>query len=718
MISTQNNIEQLLFSPGKYFLIPEFQRPYSWEAENVRSFLDDLESLVDTNKKHFFGSVVYVSEGDASSIIDGQQRVTTVLLMLTAIFHIVEEKPAASQLPAEAIKEKYLFNKYAKNYGGEENSIKLKTVTTDNIVFEKIYNKDELGAKEKQSRLYQAYSLFIEFFNTKENLDRYIEALSRFEIVTIALDASDDNPQRVFESINSTGKPLTDGDKIRNFALMLNRNDDRTYVINKYWNNIEAPLTDASKDYITDFFRSYIISQRQAVIPLGNVYPEFKKLFAKRISKGQPRDEIDGFYSDILKSLEYYRFLKFGEDVNERFSDINRILFKLRYVQIEIYIPFAMTVLAYYDEGKLTAEELVKVFKLIETYFARRIVCNINTTSVDKLLASLHKDIVELHSGTEESNYVDILSYLLLSRSGATRLPLEGEVKTAIQNNQTYNQRKTYVNFILTSVDDQSKESSLLKQIQDKETKLTIEHIMPQKLSEGWKKELGENYEIIQERYLHTLSNLTLTGYNSELSNRSFTEKKSMSGGFNDSPLVINREVKKTDTWDEDTLKHREKWWITQLNKIWPVPTTTFKPVKIDTEVFLLDDIDLKGAKVRVLHLLGDSIPVTSWAQALDVIVERAFELDEELYDKIIQDDWLARYIRTDDTILINPMQINDLELYIESGIDTNYKRKIIGKVANIMGWVRTDVTVELVEPLNREGSPSSPETTDEAEVE
>ncbi len=703
MISTQNNIEQLLFSPGKFFLIPEFQRPYSWEADNVKSFIDDLETLVDTNKKHFFGSVVYVIEGNASSIIDGQQRVTTVLLMLTSIFHIVDKNPSTSQLPAEAIKEKYLYNKYAKSYGGEENSIKLRTVTTDNIIFEKIYNQDTLDAQEKQSRLYQAYNIFYDYFSSKQDLDKYIEALERFEIVTIALDTSDDNPQRVFESINSTGKPLTDGDKIRNFALMLNKDSDRTHVIDKYWNNIEAPLTDVTKDYITDFFRSYIISVRQAKIPLGNVYPEFKKLFAKKISKDQPREELDVFYGDVLKTLEYYRLVKFGEDIDGQYAPLLGAVFNMQYIQTEIYIPFAISVLAYHDEEKLSIEELTKIFKLIETYFARRIVCNIPTTSVDQLYASLHKDVLELLSNADEDvSYFDVMSYLLLSRSGSTRLPLSTELSLSVQNNQTYNQRKSHVNFILTSVGDQSKESSILKQIHNKELKLSIEHIMPQKLSQSWIDELGDNHAQIQSKYLHTLANLTLTGYNPEYSNRAYSDKKTMENGFDDSPLAINQSLKQVDHWNEEALENRQKWWIEQLENIWPIPTTNYKPVVIDTEISLLDDNNLTGTKVRLLHLLGDSISVTNWAETLDTIVERAFDLNSEIYDTIIQDEFLARYIRTDDTMLVNPMQVNDLEVYVESGNDTNYKRKIIEKIAQIMGWSPSDVTVELVEPLER----------------
>ncbi len=703
MIFAHNSIKDFLYTPGKYFLIPEFQRPYSWEAENVRSYLEDLESLLDSDKKHYFGTVVFINgtdDLDAKVIIDGQQRVTTALLMLMSIYHITRESPDKSQIDADKIKEDYLFN--VSTYSNQKNRIKLKAVTADDLIFRKLYEKEDLDAKEKQSRVYQAYTQFYDYFKSKIQLEKYVNALVRFEIVTIALDAKDDNPQRVFESINSTGKPLTDGDKIRNFALMLNSNEDRNYIIQKYWKNIESPLTtDASKDYITDFFRSYIISKRQAIIPLGSVYPEFKKLFAHTITPDQHREDLDNFYNDIVKTLEYYRLLKFGDDSNNRFSELKGIVFKMRYIQIELYIPFALTILRHFDEGNLTRDELLKVFRIIEIYFARRIVCNIATTSVDKLLASLHKDIVEYQSVTPEVRYSDIMSYILLTRTGSTHFPQDSEIAVAVHNNQTYNQRKAHVNFILTSVDDQSKEAALLKQIADQEIKLTIEHIMPQTLSPRWRDELGPNADEIHEKYLHTLANLTLTGYNSEYSNRDFLDKKTMKNGFADSLLAINREIKTVEKWNEEALQKRQKWWIMNLERVWPLFTTSYKPVEIDTTVSLLEDTDLIGTKVRVLHMLGDTIPVSTWAQTLDIIVGRIFELDEEIYDKIIQDEFIARYIRTDNSALINPMQINDSEYFVESGTNTNYKRILISKLAEIMGWTRSDLTVELMEPLN-----------------
>ena len=711
MTFAPNNIQGFLYTPGKYFLIPEFQRPYSWEAENIRSYLDDLESLLDTDQRHYFGTVVYVNDTDdlnASVIIDGQQRVTTALLMLMSIYHIIQKNPEKSEITAEEIEEKYLFN--SSKFSNQKNRIKLKAVTADDLIFKKLYEKENLEAKEKQSRVYQAYTQFFDFFVNKNHLEKYVNALTRFEIMTIALDAKDDNPQRVFESINSTGKPLTDGDKIRNFALMLNSNEDRNYIIQKYWKNIEVPLTDASKDYITDFFRSYIISKRQAIIPLGSVYPEFKKLFARSITKEQHRDDLDSFYGDIVRTLEYYRLVKFSDDTSGKFDKLQGIVFKMRYIQIELYIPYALSVLKHFDEGFLSEDELLDVFKVIEIYFARRIVCNIPTTSVDKMLATLHKDILEFQSTSPEASYVDIMSYILLTRSGATRLPQDNEVVAAVRNNQTYNQRKAHVNFILTSVDDQSKEASLLKQIADNEIKLTIEHILPQTLTPSWRAELGPSAEEIQEKYVHTLANLTLTGYNSEYSNRDFADKKMMKNGFADSPLAINKEIRITDKWDEAALQKRQKWWIKNLERVWPLPITTFQPEEIDTSVDLLDDNNLKGTKIRRLHLLGEVMNVSTWAQALDLIVERTFELDENVYNKMIQDDFLERYIGTDETAFFNPIQVSDSEYFVESGLETNAKRKLISRLADIMGWTKGDIMAELMEPINDSNTESESE--------
>ena len=255
---SHDNIETFVYTPGKYFVIPDFQRPYSWENENINSFLEDLEYAIDGKKTHFFGSIVFINDGENKMIIDGQQRVTTVLIMLTALYHIIKTNPKRSLRPANQIKDQYLYND--KSYHKENNRIKLRTVSTDNKIFESIFEQNIISEKQKASRLYQAYRLFINFFENKDNLDKYLEALSMFEIVIIALDSSDDNPQKIFESINSTGKPLSDGDKIRNFALMLNNHEAREFVLKSYWTFIETKLTKGNQDFISDFFKYYLTS--------------------------------------------------------------------------------------------------------------------------------------------------------------------------------------------------------------------------------------------------------------------------------------------------------------------------------------------------------------------------------------------------------------------------------------------------------------------------
>jgi uncharacterized protein with ParB-like and HNH nuclease domain len=699
MISVQNNIEQFLFTPGKFFLIPDFQRPYSWQADNVKSFIEDLEACVGIDKNHFFGSVVYVNEGNASSIIDGQQRVTTVLLMLTAIFHLVKTDPSLSKIPAEAIKEKYLYNKF--EYTGEDNRIKLKTVTTDNVIFEKIFSNDELSMADKQSKLYLAYNELRNYFSARKDLDRYIDALTHFEIVTIALDARDDNPQRVFESINSTGKPLTDGDKIRNFALMLNHDEMRKYVLTKYWANLEHSLTDVNKDYITDFFRSYIISKRQAIIPLNSVYPEFKKLFYKNVSEDQNAISIDSFYGDILQMLEYYKLCKFGIDEQGKFSSIQDTNFKMRYIQTELYIPFAMSAMRYFDSGKINNDQLISVFNLIETYFSRRIVCNIPTTSVDKFLASLHKDTLERMTDNLDSDYGDVMTYIVLSRTGSTRMPSNLEFVTAIKNNQTYNQRASHVNYILTAIDDQSKESATLKQIANHELKLSIEHIMPQTLNKEWREALGDDANKVHEEYMHTLANLTLTGYNPEYSNKPFDEKKTMPNGFNDSRLAINKQLANVQAWNEDTIRKRQEWWIDNLQKVWPLPVSSFNPPIIDTTVSLLDDVDLIGTAPRIVHVLGDSIPVTSWVQVLDAFVEHLYDKYDNFIQTVKNDEFISKFIGSDESSFASAAEIYDTGFYVETGINTNRKKKLVESLSNLFSLTRNDILVELSEPLD-----------------
>lgn len=692
---THDNINTFLYTPGKYFVIPDFQRPYSWDKANIISFIEDLESVMLGDKKHYFGSIVYINEGNNSTIIDGQQRATTVLLMLTVLYHIASDKPESSSISAEEIKEKYLYNRHS--YSENANRIKLKTVTTDNEIFEHIFSRTELDENGKNSRLFQAYLLFYEYFKERTNLKKYVDVLENFEVVTIALDASDDNPQRIFESINSTGKPLTDGDKIRNFALMLNDHQAREVVLKKYWEKIETQLNVVNKDYISDFFKFYLTSQLQKEIKIEHVYPEFKKLFYTYI--GAHQDDVaklEAFYSVVLSYLNHYLYLKFNKKNNDSYKIVEDNGFRLNFLKIESPYPFLMSALDRYSQGKLEGKELQKVFQIVEGYLARRIVCNIPTTGSNSLFSSLHKDIEGFLTEYPEQSYSSVLGYIMKNKSGGLRLPKQTEIESAVKNNPIYSQRNYYINFILSSIDDQSKESTLLKQIAKDEIELSIEHIMPQTLSPQWIDELGPNSDQIYQQYVDTLPNLTLTGYNSKYSNRDFVSKKQIKNGFNESPLLINQFIKQFDKWNLISLEKREKWWVEQIENIWPTPSTSFEPKRDETEFTFFDDKDLAGSRVKAVIILGETIECETWILVLENIIKRLFALEDNLYDQISTDDYLCRYIKADKDALRVPSQIEGTPYFYEKNTGTHTKQQMVIRLTEILGLDKTDIKVVL----------------------
>lgn len=723
MISAQTTIQKILNASETYYEIPNFQRPYAWQTNNANEFLIDLEESVAKRKNHYFGTVVlveYTTSSYSVAVIDGQQRVTTSLLMVTAIYHLVKKDPSLIENPEttpELIRDRYLFNANI-----DKNKVKLRTVTTDNQILQHIFDKDgeesRLEPRERMSNIYQVYSTFRKYFSTRKGLDKYIEGLKLFEVISITLNGSDDNPQRVFESINSTGKPLTDGDKIRNFALMLNNDKLRNHVFDSYWSLIEESLVDANKDHITDFFRSYIISKKQAIVRLDAVYPEFKKRFDKLVGDEQDETSINEFYGDIIESLGFYKLLKLNDtdQLEAQYQGIGETIFRMRYLQIDLYIPFAINILRHHASGAISDMQLEEVFNLIETYFSRRIVSGIATTSVDRFLASLHKDVLSYQKKAPDAEYIDVLRYILLNRIGQTRIPDAAEYENAIRTREAYYQRNSFLIYVLTAVEGLSKDAvHTLHQISDGKLKLSIEHVMPQTLSsKDWQTMLGDGYERVHREYLHTLANLTLTGYNSEYSNRPYDEKMTLEVkdkktgdmqkvGFADSNLPINKWIARHDTWNEVTLKERQDWWVNNLEKVWSLPTTSFHPVEEDTSVYLLEATDLKGKGIRSVEVFGEKNSVTTWAEALDAITEAIYNRNPGFLEIIGDDEWLTKFIRQDASAFYNSVEILDTGYYVDTGNDTNTKLRIVSALGKLFNLGIDDVKAELTADKSNE---------------
>ena len=717
-----STIKKYLYQPGAVFEIPEFQRPYTWKTVNAQEYLKDLEECVSTGKGHYFGTVVQVEDedgDDAYSIIDGQQRVTTSLLLIFSIYHLVKKDPALlgeGETTTEDILDNYLINKNRKN-----NRIKLRTVTTDNEILQHIFDSNgdasELSDKDKLSNLYTVYSVFREYFSKKEDLSKYINGLRHFKIVSITLEQGDDNPQRVFESINSTGEPLSDGDKIRNFSLMLNSKESRNHVYQEYWKPLERTLTDVNRDNITDFFRYYLISKRQANVKLPEVYSAFKDEFENAVGKEQSREALDEFYGDIKRSLRFYKLLRLIDtnQINKnneewsRYTGIADMIFKMRYIRVDLYIPFAISVLAYHDDRDLTDEQLIDVFKLIESYFSRRIIVNFYTTSVDRLMSSLHKQTLNYIKRDPSADYVDALKYIILNETGQTRIPNDIEYEKAIRTYPFYEQHGGNIrSYVLSALDSSNKEAkSTLRLIAEDNIDLTVEHVMPQTLSrDEWREMLGSDYERIHNEYLHTLANLTLTGYNSDYSNRPYQEKMVLEiknkktgeikqVGFRFSPLPMNKWIAAHDVWDEDVLMERREMWVNKLQNTWPMPTTTFQPVT-GASVDLLDNISLRGENIRSVSVLGEKTTVSTWVEALDVIVDTLFGQYPNMLDTIADDELLAGFIKNDSTAFRSSIEIGNSEYYIATSNNTDTKLNIIRRIAALLNLSSGDIEAEI----------------------
>jgi uncharacterized protein with ParB-like and HNH nuclease domain len=572
---SQDNLHRFIYK-SRYFQIPDFQRAYAWNESQARNFLSAVKNVINGNKNHYFGSVVYFPEHDHYSVIDGQQRLTTTLLFFIAIFHELAENPDKSKtLKSDIIERDYLYDN---SYG--TNKIILRSATTDKSTFERILQNKPIDV-DKTSNLYNSYQIFKDFVADIDNLDPYIQAFEKFDIITIALDATDDNPQIIFENINSTGEPLTSGDKIRNYALMLNNEKSREYVYSKYWENIEKKLTRQVKgkqeSFISEFFRNFIVAETTRWHNESDAYGEFKKFYNVRVPKHTP-DELDAFYVKTNSQLENYLFIKFLDDENRKFLFLKNINFRLLFLGSDLRIFFIMQILESYKNKEFTQKDVLEILEFFERFLVRHLINGtrgIQNTSISGWINSIQKIKSE---STENISYGDafiqhVSNFKSVLYGVPTDLNLDYSIERGLFN-------RNIAIYLLATICDQKSPASkearpidILRGIYDKELPLSIEHIMPQKLTDEWRRDLGEDCEEVHETYLKRLANLTLTGYNSKYSNRSFYDKKKIENGFVDSPLYINKFISSFDKWDKTAIVKRTKWLQDEIKSIWSWPS-------------------------------------------------------------------------------------------------------------------------------------------------
>lgn len=676
----------------KRFIIPVYQRNYDWKIENCKQLYDDLIQVIKNNSKtHFFGSIVSVYEPSGRNteflIIDGQQRLTTMSLLFLALYNLLEEKIIISE--DESLKDQIYEDFLVDKYQPQEKRMKLKPIKNDQKAFSKLFNSKDDYIKD--SNLTINYSYFYERIQKQEiTIDELFDAICRLEIINITLN-NEDNPQLIFESLNSTGLDLSEGDKIRNYILMGLPKQKQDEYYEKYWNCIEK----CTKYDVSSFIRDYL-SVKQLVIPSQKkVYINFKKYVEDSSLK------IIEILEDLLSYAKRYNILLCGKTSSK---ELNSCINRLNRLETTVTRPFFLEVLRLYDENQINLNEVAEAFSITESYLFRRTICDLPTNALNKIFLLLNREIMR-YDGTD-SNYIEKLKFALLSKKDRARFPNDDDFSLMFTEKLIYQMNSKNKIYILERLEN-------FGTLEDKdiyrhydEGEYSIEHIMPQHLTPAWIKELGDSYEEIHDTWLHRIANLTLTAYNSKYSNSTFVEKKTMKNGFEDSGIRLNTYVSKKDKWTLAELRDRNDYLLKRALDIWAFPSTNYKPQEKQLDSYTLDDEAsfLSGRQIAKFVYKGIEQPVVSWVEMYTKVLRALYLEDKTIITKIAlsTDDDLSIHFSTNKRIFKKCDEIGD-NVYVQTNTNTQSKLSVLNRLYKLYGMDPTDLVFYLRDSNDKE---------------
>lgn len=676
----------------KRFIIPVYQRNYDWKIENCKQLYDDLIQVIKNNSKtHFFGSIVSVYEPSGRNteflIIDGQQRLTTMSLLFLAMYNLLEEKIIISE--DESLKDQIYEDFLVDKYQPQEKRMKLKPIKNDQKAFSKLFNSKDDYIKD--SNLTINYSYFYERIQKQEiTIDELFDAICRLEIINITLN-NEDNPQLIFESLNSTGLDLSEGDKIRNYILMGLPKQKQDEYYEKYWNCIEK----CTKYDVSSFIRDYL-SVKQLVIPSQKkVYINFKKYVEDSSLK------IIEILEDLLSYAKRYNILLCGKTSSK---ELNSCINRLNRLETTVTRPFFLEVLRLYDENQINLNEVAEAFSITESYLFRRTICDLPTNALNKIFLLLNREIMR-YDGTD-SNYIEKLKFALLSKKDRARFPNDDDFSLMFTEKPIYQMNSKNKIYILERLEN-------FGTLEDKdiyrhydEGEYSIEHIMPQHLTPAWIKELGDSYEEIHDTWLHRIANLTLTAYNSKYSNSTFVEKKTMKNGFEDSGIRLNTYVSKKDKWTLAELRDRNDYLLKRALDIWAFPSTNYKPQEKQLDSYTLDDEAsfLSGRQIAKFVYKGTEQPVVSWIEMYTKVLRALYLEDKTIIAKIALStgDDLSIHFSTNKRIFKKCDEIGD-NVYVQTNTNTQSKLSVLNRLYKLYGMDPTDLVFYLRDSNDKE---------------
>ena len=591
---------QPIIEGTKQYVVPLFQRSYDWNKKEWEVLWNDIIELCETNnpRTHFIGSIVTmptisVPEGVAKYLlIDGQQRLTTIFILLSLLRD--NAKQIGQHELAEEINNTLLVNPYKKDF----DYFKLQSTQVDKVSFQKLIRSESL---ENQDNITNAYKFFERKLRQSSLNIQTVKKIivNNLSVVSIVLDL-DDNPHLVFESLNAKGRPLTQSDLIRNYFIMKIHINEQEEIYSQYW----KPMQDNLGESLTEFIRHYLMKDGRQV-KQSDVYFSLKDI----VNKGNVLECL----KDIAIFAKYYQKLLCPEyEVN---INIRRALNRLSRIEVTTAYPFLLNCYDDYSQKKITADEFVNILKTLENFMIRRFVCNIPTNQLNKIFPPLYSQVQSKDLG----NFVDGMKSILQNKS----YPKDAEFKARLLDTKLYStgDRAIKTKLILESI-----EESYDHKEQVSFDDLSIEHVMPQTLTEYWQNHLGDDWEITHELLLHTIGNLTLTAYNPELSNDDFESKQNW---LSNSHLEINKYFKDKSAWKKEDIEKRSQHLTEIVLSIWTYfgdETTTEK-----------DKGDVTWTIPKELLILGQRFSVQTWRDVLEHTMNTIAELEPEKFEQIMQ---------------------------------------------------------------------------------
>lgn len=644
----------------RQYVIPVYQRNYEWPREQCEKLFDDIVLAFKSDRNHFCGSIIYAPIKEEQGIlyyliVDGQQRLTTIYLLLKALIDSAETDRDRETI-SSVIFNSDKFDEYGIN---EASKLKLKPIKTDNtqlfLLMDGKYDKID-----KSSGIWTNYIVFKEKITNLLKVDNSMDikniylGIEKLICAKIKLDYSD-NAQEIFERINSTGVPLSLPDKIRNYVLMTDVNQEKLYE--EYWVEIETLLT---KDNMSSFFLDYLNFKNDNFIREKEAYDDFKKLFVK----GEYSNE--SMLSELRHYSQIYNTFLFGSD--EYSSVVNKALEGLRHLKQTTVFLFLFRVFDDYQQDVISEQVLEKVVVMLLNYSIRRIICEVSSNS----LRGLYKTLYNRVFCNEENinSYYDALVSFMLQMTSRDAIPTDEDFHYALINNNLY-RKYALCNYLLVELENQGKEK-----IQT--DSLSVEHIMPQNknLSTAWQKMLGENWLIDRDKWLHTLGNLTLTGYNSELGDKPFPEKKQMIEEKQTKVVYLYQDIQNKDYWNASTIEERANRLADSVMRLFPIEKPEELIIFTDPRYKEYTCADPRNATYKTVNyyeLLGERVIVDSYADMVRSVTKKLYYYDNSVIERMARNkeafpDWINPAFSYDSEDVRGETKIEGTDIYMLSG--------------------------------------------------